>query len=193
MKENMAKPILLSLIAFALSGCMSTYQLPPSAKTADFYLLSESDTPKGSTLSRGTYFWVFKDEYCARSDLGIRSGRKFEDNSVLRTENSKILAGEKFAFTARYVEGRFGQHRTCSVTAAFLPKQDHNYKASLQVRGEVSRCNLEIYDETSGSQQAIEFTKPKFVCLDKGASTVANGRPVWTNVTVTVTTQPVGK
>ncbi len=184
----MVKPLFVLFIALSLSGCLSMYQVPSSAKTAEFHLQSENDTPKGTTLSRGAYVWAFKDEQCTPSAYGVRTGVTFADENTISTAPTKIVANEKFAFTARYVEGRFAHHRSCSITAAFSPAQDHRYKAMLRVVGEVGACDLALYDITSGVEEAVSVSKPEHLCLTNGVQTTFNGQPIWTDVKVTVTT-----
>jgi hypothetical protein len=172
-------------LAFGLTACLPAYEVSPANDTAEFSLSATNDSQ--STTLRSAYVWAFKDEERNRSELGMRAGQAINNDSGATTTPLKVVANEKFVFTAGYIDARFAQNRQCSVTAAFVPRKNRRYKAQLVVTDDVRGCRVGVYDVTSNKDQQIEFSMPKFVCGDEGKTARLNGRPLWTDWQVQVT------
>ncbi len=184
----MSKIIVLICIAFGLTGCVASYIVPDSAAKASFYLAVQSDAE--STSLRNISLTVLGDENCKEHQYGTRAGSNIHNVGTAGTDTVKILANEKFVFTAMYVDARFAQNRKCVVTASFVPTEHHTYKALLAVTDDVRACKLGIYDVTSGKDQQLEFSMPKYACDITDLGIRPNGQPLWINWKATVTTIP---
>jgi deoxyribodipyrimidine photolyase-like uncharacterized protein len=171
-------------LAFALAACLPTYEVSTAQDTAEFFLSTTNDSQ--STTLRSAYVWAFKDEECTRSPLGMRAGQAVNNDSGATTTPLKVVANEKFVFTAGYIDARFAQNRQCSVTAAFVPRKNRRYKAQLVVSDDVRGCRVGVYDVTSNKDQQIEFSMPQYLCDDEGKTARLNGSPLWTDWQVQV-------
>ena len=171
--------VVLICLALAPAACLPVYEVSPANDTAEFFLSTTNDST--ATTLRTAYVWVFKDEECTRSERGMRAGNAMNNDSEATTAPQKVLANEKFVFTASYGDARFAQNRRCAVTAGFIPRKNRRYKAQLVVTDDVRGCSLGIYDVTSSKDQQIEFSMPQYLCVDSGKSTSLNGRPLWTD------------
>ena len=180
----MLKGIFLISATVLLTGCLPMYKLPDSKPSAEFFLDSQNDSH--STTLRTSYVWVFKDDECRRNEFGMRAGSVIKNDAAAGTPRTRILANEKFVFTATYGDARFAQNRQCAVTGSFTPLPSHTYKATLIVENNVSSCRLGVYDVSAGHDEQVEFSMPEHVCSDKGKSEIANGQPLWTNWRVKV-------
>jgi hypothetical protein len=160
-------------------GCVSTYRVPELKPIAQFTATAENDESP-STTTRSFQVWVYKDESCQPHAYGKRAGWRFDNSTSLTTDPTPIAAGERFLFTAYYSDSRFARNRACAVTGAFTPLASHRYHALLEVEGDVSSCKLGVYDATSGHEERIDMSMPKYVCEDGKASRL-NGQPLWLN------------
>ena len=175
----MRRIVVPACLAFGLAACLPAYEVSPTSETAEFFLSTTNDLQL--TTLRTTYVWVFKDEECTRSALGMRAGNAMNNDREATTAPQKVLANERFVFTAAYGDARFAQNRNCAVTAAFVPRKNRRYRAELVVTDDVRGCSIGVYDVTSNRDQQIEFSMPQYLCGDSGKTTRLNGRPLWTD------------
>lgn len=152
-----------------------------------FVVAGESDST--STMSRNTFAWAFEDESCKLNKNGTRLGGDIHNSATSQSKPIVIPAEAEFVFTAVYIESRFGQTRECALTGKFTPLQSHRYKAKVVSSDSVNQCSLGIYDITNGQDEQVDFSMPPRACMFMSPST-QNGRPLWTDYKVTVTTVP---
>jgi hypothetical protein len=185
----MRNMISVSIVSLAAAGCVAVYQVPQSRPSAQFQLASMSDST--STTARSIQTWMWKNEDCEQSEYGARGSPKFGNDAQAITDPVHILAGEKFVFTATYMDARFAQNRKCAVTGSFTPIAGRRYTAVLVIGDDVSSCQLGVYDVTSRKSEQIEFSAPRYLCEGgAGKSARLNGQPLWTNWKVQVKTDP---
>ena len=183
-------PILRHIVPFialiGLTGCMSTYKAPLNRPNAEIFATAETD--ESVSNSRMVWLEAFKNEECADSDNGIRLGSSppFANTRITSSPPNAIAAEEKFVFTAVYMDARFAQNRQCSLTGAFIPREARRYKVLVKVDDHVTSCGLGLYDVTTGIEQQVEFTMPKYACRGRTDNAGLNGRPLWTNWQVQV-------
>ena len=173
----MWKSLMLAVLCTGSAGCLPVYSVSNAEPTAKYQLVVENDST--ATTGQNIFTWAFKNEKCERSPSGMRLGSKFSNGSSSETDIVSISASQEFAFTAVYVDARFGQNRQCNITGAFMPQQDHIYKAKLIASQNVQACKLGVYDVTTGDEQKIQFSMPEHVCMDSGESALKNGQPLW--------------
>ena len=172
---------LLGLVCLAIftTGCISVHVVPTSRPTAEFSLATENDSQWTTLRTLGVE--VFKSEQCEPHEYGVRAGGTTHNDAKASTPPYRILAGEKFVFTARYGDARFAQNRSCGVTGAFVPQVNRKYKALLTVSNDVRSCTLEVFDITSSKEERIDLLLPTYLCTPQGKTAILNGQPQWTN------------
>jgi len=174
---------MIVMCAAGLAGCAAIYQAPASKPTAEFQLASTNDS--SGTTSRSIQAWIWKNEECEQSEYGRRSGFKNTNDASIYLDPLRIVAGEKFVFTANYTDARFAQNRRCAITASFMPVAEHRYFALFLVGNDGLSCEVGVYDTTSGKNEKVPFSMPPHLCDGGGKSDRANGQPLTTNWVIT--------
>lgn len=131
----------------------------------------------GSTTSRMAGVYVLADD-CAPNPNGTHLERvyKMGHPEALSTPSQAIIAGRQFHFVAHYADSGYAVQRGCAVEARFHPLPDREYKGVIFINGDVTACDLGIYDVTAGSKDPVPFEMPPMICPIQGAPAKPNGQ-----------------
>jgi hypothetical protein len=161
----MSRNLVLIYLFASLAGCASEYRVANDVPTAKFVIANKSDST-GTTVVE-TYAAAHADEACGANKHGTKIGGDSSVHGGGQTAPARIAANEKFVFTTSYVEARFGQNRSCAITASFMPLADHRYVALIFAKNQVAECSLGVYDVTRGQPEPVQFHLPELACNGK--------------------------
>jgi len=166
----------LKHLAFSLICVYSTVaNAQLNSATTSLVLATSSDSEK--TKGRHVTVTRYADAFCAKRKTGSKLLRKKYAKARHEFAPLQVATGEPFIFQVNYQEKRRDSERVCAAQLGFTPKHGRLYRAEYQVSGQVSRCEITLYDIT-GTQQLVkaEIT-PEFICTKKGQNGNKNGVP----------------
>lgn len=101
-----------------------------------------------SSATRGKNFSVthYADEACSRRGKTHKVFEKKYADSVHTFNALAVETGQPFIFQIAYLEKRRGEVRRCTSIANVDLKENGIYKAVFSIMGEVTGCNIKIYD-----------------------------------------------
>ena len=176
--------VLFTALALTCSGCVQHYAIKAGQPTAT--LLSHMDNDSTQVFNSNYYTTAYDDESCkgqGRLQTKVLAGRSSTSQSVPIRADSPLLV------SMTYMEGRFGQLRSCIATAKFTPQVDRSYKADLHVRDNTVTCGMDVLDITNGTEASTSYTLPEHACAEGIGQIPGNGKAIWTNIKVEVQTR----
>lgn len=180
---------LIFLASTVLTGCVSAYKVPASLPTAELSVVATA--VPGSTTSRAVTIAAIAEQ-CGPSPYGAEVAHSFKNGSpeTVTAGPAPIAANGPFHFGVGYLDSGFAQNRSCMVRANFQPVAGRKYKGILTLKGEVTSCDLTLYDVTDGKEELAQLEMPPTLCLTQGNVPIPNGRSTQTDWSVQVQTTP---
>ncbi len=145
------------------------------AATTDLVLATSTDSEK--TTGRHYTVTRYTDTSCSKPKKNSKLLRKKFAKDTHEFAPIKIATGELFVFQVNYEEKRRDSERLCAASLGFTPQEGRLYRAEYQVSGQVSRCEIAVYDITEEKQLVEADVKPEYSCAKRGKNGNKNGVP----------------
>ena len=143
--------------------------------SASFNLVGKTDSEQ--TLGRHYTVNRYLDDQCSKPKRNSRLYREKYVSDVETFDAIEVTAGEPFIFQVDYEEKRRDTERSCSAAAGFTPVAGRSYRGDFSVSGQVSRCQIALFDTTEGDVEIEAEVIPETMCTRRGATGNGNGVP----------------
>lgn len=143
--------------------------------TAEFSLSAVTDSE--STLGRHYTVVRYADDACKKIRKGAKLYREKYADDKQDFDAIELISDEPFIFQVDYEEKRRQSERSCSAAIGFTPQAGRRYRAVYEVSGQVSRCDITLFDVTEGEQPMEAEIVPETMCTRRGATGNRNGVP----------------
>ena len=164
--------VLAASLAFV--GCATSYKAPAGRPLAKLDFSVSTDSTRTTLLV--TRILAYGGLDCKPNPNGELIEKRYQDPTEL-FNTIDIPANEPFTFAIWYSEARFAQNRECSYTAQFTPREGGQYRANMELLGNMSSCRMNI-EERSGPQPSnVPFSSPEKSCSETLIGIVPNGKP----------------
>lgn len=165
-----------SVLALLLASCASHYD----------YKATDSATLRVVGNTPNFYVEAYEDMNCVPSKAGTRLATFYgPTKDVASHETGKtvsISSGKPFVLTHRYIDARFAQNRTCSVTVSFVPEAGKTYQTYFYVEPDVSGCDTFVSGPSSrAGENVASFQYNENLCLGGANKGPMNRQAVWIN------------
>lgn len=154
-------------------------QAPQSTLPARFSVQLSSD----SDGVRNRHYTVtqYADAQCAKPSDKSRLYRKKYAKQTHTFKEIEIASSRPFYFQVDYLEKRRKGERSCSALLGFQPASNRSYRAVYQSLGQVSGCDVKLFDVTTSELQPVSAVDlPPQSCDGNQPSGINNGVPVHT-------------
>lgn len=163
-----------SAAALGLGGCASNYKAPEGKPLAKLDFAVSTDSTRTTLVV--TRILAYADLDCKPNPAGELIEKRYQDPvEVFNTID--IPANEPFTFAIWYSEARFAQNRECSYTAQFTPQEGRQYRANMELAGDMSSCRMNIEDRLAPQPSSVSFRSPQNSCAETLFGIAPNGQP----------------
>ena len=165
-KKRRRHCLLSVLVAFVSSVVCAQ---PQTTLNARFSLDASSDS--NDVKNRHYKVMHYIDGLCNKPKQGARLYRKKFGKQTHSFPEVEIPVQDVYFFQMEYSEKRRQGDRACAALIGFQPLANRIYKAVYATSGQVSRCELKVYDVTSSNPiEVVDVVKPERTC-DRGRPT----------------------
>ncbi|RBP52846.1 hypothetical protein [Arenicella xantha] len=176
MKSGSNKISFTAVSVLAFCAWATTVQAQDSISgSASFNLIGKTDSEQ--TLGRHYTVVRYLDEKCAKPKRNSRLYREKYVEDIETFDTIDIATTEPFIFQVDYEEKRRDTERSCSAAAGFTPVAGRRYRGEFKVSGQVSRCEITLFDVTEGEVEFPAEIVPETMCTRRGATGNGNGVP----------------
>ncbi len=163
------------ILAASMLVALAMFSPVSVAQTSELTVAATSDS-EGTT---GMHYTVMRyaNAKCQKAEKPRKLFRKKFASSKQAMGPTQIPVVDEFWFQVSYHENRRGEERSCDYLIGFKPKRSRKYEAVMALSGQVSSCQLLLFDITN-ERQKVEFVRPENSCKKVNQLGQPNGAPV---------------